>query len=62
MFSIQKHVLTKKNSNLNKNINKYIKISKTLIPFVQSPPSQNWTDLGRLGGDWTKGFTVIKFT
>ena len=31
--------LTKKNSNLNKkNINKYIKISKTLIPFVQSPP------------------------
>ena len=43
-------------SNLIKGINKYIKNSKTLIPFVQSP-YQNWTDLGRLG-EWTKGFTV----
>ena len=31
---------------------------KTYIPFVQSL-YQNWTDLGHLGGDWTKGFTII---
>ena len=52
--------LTKKFSNLIKRINNYIKISKTLILFVQSP-YQNRTDLGRLGEDWTKGFTVINF-
>ena len=51
-------LLTKKNSNLIKRINKYNKILKTLIPFVQSS-SQNRTDLGRLGG-LDKGFTVIE--
>ena len=44
----------KKMSNLIKGINKYIKISKTLIPFDQSP-YQNRTDLVRLGG-LEKGF------
>ena len=58
MFSILKHVFNLKKSNLIKRINKYIKMSKTLIPFIQSP-YQNRTDLGRLG-DWTKGFMVNK--
>ena len=40
-------------------MNKYIKMSKTLIPFVQSP-YQNWTDLGRLEG-LDKGFYGIIF-
>ena len=48
MFSIQKHALTKKISNLIKRINIYIKILKTLILFVQSL-YQNWTDLSCLG-------------
>ena len=39
-------------------INKYIKIPKSLIPFVKSP-YQNWTGLGHLEGDWPKGFTVV---
>ena len=58
MFSIQRHIFYYIFSNLIKNNNKYIKIPKTLIPFVQSP-YQNRTNLCRLGGDWTKGFTVF---
>ena len=57
MFSILKHFLTKFFSKLIKRINKYIlipKTQKTLCPF----PSQNLTDLGRLGG-LDKGFYGI---
>ena len=49
--------LTKFFFNLIKKNNKYIKIPKTLIPFVQSPlPKSNWSRSFR--GDWTKGITV----
>ena len=58
MFSIQKHIFYYFFSNLIKNNSKYIKMSKTLIPFVQSP-YQNRTDLGRLGG-LDKGFYGTK--
>ena len=41
--------LTKNFSSLIKRINKYIKMSKTLILFVQSS-NQNRKNIGRLGG------------
>ena len=50
--------LTKNFSNLIKRTNKYVKIPKTYIPFVQSP-YQNRADHGRLGR-LDKGFYGIK--
>ena len=40
--------LTKKNSNLNKELIDILKYIKSIYPL--SSPYQNWTDLGRLGG------------
>ena len=54
MFSPKTRFKIKQISNFIKRINKYIKMPKTLIPFVQSP-YQNRKDLGRLGG-LDKGF------
>ena len=59
MFLYKNMFLTKKISNLIKKINKNIKKSKTLIPFVQSP-YQNWTDFGRIEG-LDKGFYGIYY-
>ena len=49
MYSNLNLFFTKNFSNIYLKINKYIKMPKTQIPFVQSP-YQNWTDLGHSGG------------
>ena len=39
-------------------MNKKYKNSKTLYTLCPVP-YQNWMDLGRLGWDWTKSFTIV---